>query len=236
MYVVASLVPVGVLAVVLVTGYHDAGLEHARDQGRAQAAIIEQMAIVPALSGADLSAGLSSVERGRLESAIDLAIFNGSVSHLRLRSFTGTVAFSDDSSVLGSVPRTDPAFQTAAAGGTDVRIVEQHEQSAAVVRVLRPVFAAADGTATGLLEVDLPYDPIAVKVAGETRLAVTRLALGLFGLFVVLALISRFTTRAASAVADHEHQALQDSRTRLPNRALLRDRDRGKQFGSLSRR
>ena len=43
-YAAASLVPVGVLGAVLMRGYHDDGLNHALDQGRAQAAVIEQMA------------------------------------------------------------------------------------------------------------------------------------------------------------------------------------------------
>ena len=124
MYVLASLVPVGVLGMVLVRGYNDEQLERGRDQGRAQAAVIEQMAIGPALNGADLSLRLTDAVRARLESATDLAVFKGSVSHLRLRSFLGNVAFSDDGSVVGAVPVSDPAFRAAVAGETNVRILD----------------------------------------------------------------------------------------------------------------
>src|SRR6266508_2139002 len=84
-YAAASLVPVVLLGAVLVRGAQREALESGREQGRAQAAVIEEMAIAPALTGADLDHHLTATERQRLQDATDLAIFNGSVIRLRLR-------------------------------------------------------------------------------------------------------------------------------------------------------
>ena len=56
-YAAASLVPVVLLGVVLVRDYRREALESGLAQGRAQAAVIEEMAIAPALTGADLLLG-----------------------------------------------------------------------------------------------------------------------------------------------------------------------------------
>ena len=123
-YAIASLVPVAVLGAVLVHGYHDSGINRAEEQGRAQAAVIEQMAIAPAIGGADLSEGLGPPHQDRLHAATDLAIFHGSVVRLRLLAFDGTVSFSDDGSVLGALPVDDPAFRAAASGRVDAQIMD----------------------------------------------------------------------------------------------------------------
>src|SRR3954464_14888864 len=95
-YAAASLVPVTLLGAVLLHGYRTQAMQQGVAQGRAQAAVIEEMAIAPSLRGTDLSRGLSSGERDRLQSATDLAIFSGSVARLRLRTFSGQIVFSDD--------------------------------------------------------------------------------------------------------------------------------------------
>ena len=84
-YALASLAPVLALGLALVHTEHRAGLERGLVQGRAQASVIEQMAISPALGRDDLSSGLDLGEREHLQTATDLAIFSGSVARLRLR-------------------------------------------------------------------------------------------------------------------------------------------------------
>ncbi len=85
------------------------------------------------------------------------------------------------------------------------------------------MIAESTGEAVGVLELYLPYEPIAEKVEADTRGTIMRLTFGLIGLYAVLALISWWTTRALRRhAAEHEHQALHDPLTGLPNRELFR--------------
>jgi hypothetical protein len=120
MDVIASMVPIGGAA--LVPGEDAAALAFGSDVGRAQGAVIEEIAIAPPMRGTHPCAGLKGAVPGRLQSATHLRITDGSVSHLRLPAFTGTVEFRDDTSVAGSASAGNQAFRVAAAGGTDVQL------------------------------------------------------------------------------------------------------------------
>ncbi|BCJ49526.1 hypothetical protein Asp14428_10010 [Actinoplanes sp. NBRC 14428] len=225
-YAAASLVPVAVLGVVLVNGYRDDAARQGEEQGRAQAVVIEEMAVAPALEDADLTSGLTVAQRDRLQAATDFAIFHGSVLRMRLRSFSGQVVFSDDGSTAGGIPVSDPAFTTAAVGRTDVAVVADPERGPGeVIRVLQPVVASASGRAIGVLELYLPYESIAARLREQLRITYWRLGAGLVGLYLVLALISWSTTRSLRRyAARQEYEAMHDGLTGLPNRAAFRAR------------
>ncbi|MEV8508396.1 bifunctional diguanylate cyclase/phosphodiesterase [Actinoplanes sp. NPDC051475] len=220
-YAAASLVPVAVLGAVLLNGYRADAARQGEEQGRAQAVVIEEMAVAPALEDADLTSGLTAAQRDRLQAATDFAIFHGSVIRMRLRSFSGRVVFSDDGSTAGGIAVSDPAFKTAAVGDTDVAVVPDPERATGeVIRVLQPVVASASGQAIGVLELYLPYESIAARLEQQMRVTYWRLAAGLVGLYLVLALISWSTTRSLRRyAARQEHEALHDGLTGLPNRA-----------------
>ena len=224
-YAVASLVPVIVLGAVLAHGYRQEAVERGLDHGRAQAAVIEEMAIAPALSGHDLGSGMSGYELQRLRSATDLAIFNGSVARLRVRSFTGRVVFSDDGTTAGAVPSSRPRLPDGGGG----RHVGGHRHRPAVRRrgrssgsCSRSSRAPTAGRA-GCSRSTCPTTAIAAKVHDQMVAMYRHLAGGLGLLYAVLALISWYTTRRLRRVAaQREHQALHDHLTGLPNREWFR--------------
>ena len=180
LYAVASLVPVAVLGVVLVRNEQAAGVTRALAQGRAQAAVILQMAIAPAVGRADLASGISDAERSALQAATSLAIYSGSLAELRLRTFAGDVVFSDDGTNTDPLPSSDPVFTRAARGHVEAAVVaDPRDARQQTIRVLQPVIAEANGQATGVLELYLPYAPIADYVRAENRGTYLRLAVGL---------------------------------------------------------
>ena len=224
-YVVASSVPLLLLAALLVRDSQREAVEHGLGQGRAQAAVITEMAVAPALVGGLLSDGLSRPERERLQGATDLSIFSGSLVRLRLRSFEGAVVFSDDDTTVDSVPVSSPDFQAAATLG-EVRAaiqVDPVDGLGQVVRVLQPVVPTVSGRAAGVLELYLPYDDIAATSQAELTRSTKRLGLALSLLYLVLASISWSSSRSLRRhAAQREFEALHDALTGLPNREHYR--------------
>jgi diguanylate cyclase (GGDEF)-like protein len=223
-YALASLIPILILGFALVRNQQRTGKEWALTQGREQAAVIEQTAIAPALSSGDLRNGLNAKERASVQHATDLAVFSGSVSRLRLCSFSGATVFSDDGSTLNALPTDDPAFLAAAGGKTSARLVPDPSGGRGrVIQVVQPVVPNSTGQASGVMEIYLPYAEIAASNRAHLHTIYLRLVIGLGALYSVLALISWSTTRRLRLhAAQRDHEALHDPLTGLGNREFFR--------------
>jgi diguanylate cyclase (GGDEF)-like protein len=226
-YAAITFLPVFALGVVLAITFRGNATDRGLAEGRSQAVLIAQAALEPQLDGRTLGAGLSAAEQERIERLVGPAVREGHVLRLRLRSLVGRVVYSDDGSGFGDKPEDDAL--RAARGKPVIRLTDLNADSndrghrgVASVEIYLPLSAGIPAHRVGVLEIYLPFAPIARDVTAGLQTLYLDLALGLAGLYLLLFAITASVSRGLRReVAINAFLAHHDTLTDLPNRALF---------------
>jgi diguanylate cyclase len=228
-FALASLVPVLVLGLVLAGSYRRDAAARGLAEGKSEAALIARMAIEPLLGDdRSLRRGLTPKETRSLMRMSRTAKLDGQIQRLRLRDLQGTVVFASDGKGLHD-PADDEALN-AAHGEVEAEITHLNAdnnpdgpQGVRVAEVYQPLVIGAHRV--GVLELYLPYDPIARDVNAGLGTLYRDLAIGLVALYVLLGVLAYTVTRRLRAqVAENAYLAEHDMLTGLPNRTLFQRR------------
>ncbi|MGB8652026.1 MAG: bifunctional diguanylate cyclase/phosphodiesterase [Mycobacteriales bacterium] len=220
-YAAVSLVPVvllgGVLGSMVTSQANSRGLAQAGDE----AALVAHTVVAPLLHSRPLTHGLSQDENAALANSVGAAVRDGQVLRLRLRDLSGRVVFADDGHGVGD-PADDEALQ-AVHGNVVTKLsrLNADEGSAGprVVEAYEPLTTTASGQRIGVVELYLPYAPIAAEVSRQQREQLWALSGGLLVLWLVLLGVTASTTRhLRGLVRENAHLARHDALTGLPNR------------------
>jgi len=219
-----TVVPMVALAVVLGHSLGATVREHALDGAESEAALVKRLAGEGALA--------SAARAGRTRRGPPEALAR------RLKRLVGV----DEVTALGIVDRrgqvvyaTDKARKVPAEGEQELREALSARRATAAQRspeggepagetyeVYVPLLAGGGSGPVGALRVALDAGPIESAIAADTRKLYLFLAIGLGVLCAALVrTVTGASSRMKSQAAGHEHAALRDTLTDLPNRALF---------------
>jgi len=230
-YGLLTLVPVIALGIVLALAIRSSATHRGLSQGRLEATLIAQTAVEPAFGARPLSQGLAPEERSTMNRLVHQAVAGHDILRVRLRDLAGNVVFSDDPSERADVNDNEEALR--AAQGTIVAHLthlnsDDDDDGSAVpasIEVYLPLMAGRPARRIGVLELYLPYAPIAAEVQTELHVLYVALALGLAALYIVLFVITlSVTRRLRQQLASNAFLARHDVLTELPNRAMFLER------------
>ena len=198
---------------------------------RSEARLLTDIGIAPSLNGGSLGDGLDAAETAALDHA--LASLESAPRDVAVRIWSATsdlVYSSPGIEDTGALPPSGGRLSAAVGGGESARIVratssDEIEEGDRVLSIYVPIKSDHNVVSDGIVEIRLPYEPLAAQIQEDGNRIALIIAAGLLILvLIILRIVDRASKRLRSEVADHQRQAMHDPLTGLPNRTLFRDR------------
>jgi diguanylate cyclase (GGDEF)-like protein len=224
-YAIVSLVPVLVLGLVLMRLLANQSDQQGLAEGTKAASLVQRTAIAPVLQDVDLRHGLTPIERTALDDNASKIVQNGQVVRLRLRDLDGNIVYAYGGGVVNG-PVDDDAIDAAHGKVTaELSHLNSDETTSStgrgprVVEVYAPLNSAQSGRRIGVVEMYLPYAPIAADISAGQQAVTMTLSLGLLAVWAALLAVSISVTRRLRREAKvNAMLANNDALTGLPNR------------------
>jgi diguanylate cyclase (GGDEF)-like protein len=221
--------------------------QRAREQAEWTATVTLRLGVQSQLSRTDLANGFDPTRLATVEAAVRSAqteLLHGSSAvgdldpvRLNIMNLAGTIVYSDDHDLIGTHSSSDElpeALRGHVVSGFASSADDSSEGDGRrrLLEVYVPMqFSDADAP-EGVMELYLPYAPVAAEIADGVRTLVVTLAISLAVFWAVMfrfmAGVGRRMRRQnddlQSSVDRNRHQATHDSLTGLANRVQLRDR------------
>jgi signal transduction histidine kinase len=194
------LVPLVALGIGLAVSLRNEAQQRGLDEGTSEARLVAQTAVEPLLENRPIAAGLTARERGDLRALVTTAVRHRNILRFRIRDLTGKVMFSNDRSGFGEKPEGEAL--AAARGETVSRIThlnadsnDSGPQGPPAVEVYEPLVEGHPAHQIGVLEIYLPYQPIAADVSASLHRLYLALVVGLALLYLALLVITTSVSR-----------------------------------------
>jgi diguanylate cyclase (GGDEF)-like protein len=194
---------------------------------REQAVMLTALRLQPFLNGESMTKDLPAKAGRELNSILSKPPLDGIVSGINIFNSSGRNLYANDPEGIEPTSPTDSQMDLVLTGrvvADDKPVVATKAKGdASYLDVLVPL--EVNGRAVGIIQVYLPFDPIADLIGRDNHQLYLILLCG-FTLFyaILFRLVARASSKLQRQAAENEYQAMHDSLTELPNRALFLER------------